>query len=1268
MSLEAGAHLGPYEIVAPLGAGGMGEVYRAKDTRLDREVAVKVLPERLAKDADALARFEREAKAVAALSHPNILSIHDIGTEGETSYVVMELLEGETLRKRVRRSAIHWRKAAEYGAAIADGLAAAHAKGIIHRDLKPENIFLTKDGIVKILDFGLARMEPGFSVIPSEERANTPTVTLDTKPGTVLGTVNYMSPEQVRGQRVDARSDIFSFGSVLYEMMTGTRAFAGESTPETMTAILKEEPPSVIASCADAIPEVDRVITRCVEKKPELRIQSARDLGFALRDILMDSGPSKPTMVTPTSKIGILSWILVGVLAVGLAVILTLWETGKLGSEKGEAITSLAVLPFASAGGDPDTEYLSDEIPASIINNLARLSNLRVVPRGTAFRHKGQEKELATLGKELRAEAILTGRVAVLEDSLVIHAELNDVANDKQLWGTKYRRTLADILAIEEDIAEHISDALRLRLTFEDKARLTERYTENAEAYRVYLQGRFWWNKRAKEGFRKAIEFFDEAIRIDPTYALAYAGKASTYSIMGYYTHRPTEVAPLAREAAETAIRLDPTLAEAYPPLGWVHAMHDWDWEAAERDFRKAIELNPRYATAHHWYACFLAVLGRIEEGEREISRARELDPGSLIINREYATVAYFRRDFDLALARCHRAIEMDPTFAPAHKILGEIYVSLKRYDEAIAAFHRAVELQGRSPRYAGLLGWVYGLAGRRDEALEELRILNELSATGEYVPAAAFAMIYNGLGNSDLGFEWLDKACDERDNELPFYKFGPNTDALRGDPRFDALLRRMNLPLTPPAPDVASRLPIEATSAKIRLGVLPFEDMSPEPQEWFSDGMTGELITTLGKIKSIGVISRTSALAYKDTAKTLPQIAQELNVSKLVEGSVLRIGESVRISVTLIDAVTDMVLWSDSYERPERDVLTLQNKVARSIAEEIQVKLTPQETVRLTSAPTVNPAAYQACLLGQYHWNQFTPEGYAKAREYFELAIQEDPDYATAQVWLGNSYGVVGLYGTVAPKEALPKAKEVMLGALEIDDTLPVGHASLGMMRLFYDWDWDEAERELKLAIDLNPSEANSHHWYGLFLTAMGRHDEALAEAKLARSQDPLSAAVKHTVGRKHYFARQYDEAIKVIENTLESHDDFLVGHEDLAKAYLQKGMFEEAFVELARAGSRSWLGYGHALAGNRDEALAIIDVLNRQAEEEYVSPFRMAVIWAGLNEKDQAIAALEQAYVDRSGLLVWLNVEPAFDPLRNDPRFDDLLRRIGLEIEPSR
>ncbi|UCC31153.1 MAG: protein kinase, partial [Phycisphaerales bacterium] len=1136
MTLEAGEHLGPYEIVAPLGAGGMGEVYRAKDTRLDREVAVKVLPAHLSGDPNALTRFEREAKAVAALSHPNILAIHDVGTAGRTSFVVMELLEGETLRERVRRSPIPWRKAVEYSIAMADGLAAAHAKGIIHRDLKPENIFLTKDGMVKILDFGLARMMPDTGAVPPEKQADTPTMTLDTRPGTVLGTVNYMSPEQISGRATDARTDVFSFGCVLYEMVTGSRAFMGKSVAETTTAILRDEP-TPMADSGHVVPvELDREIARCLEKKPELRIQSARDLAFNLRDLLSDSGLSKPTAAytAPRMRAMLGLQLIVGVVAI-VALLLTLNVGGLrerlFAPATSESIDSLAILPFANAGNDPDTEYLCEGIPATIINSFSRLPHVRVVPWDTASHFKGREEPSSVLGRELSVAAVLTGRILARGDDLTILVELVNVEKEQRLWGDRYPRKLAHILEIEEEVAIRVAAALELELSAEDRARFPKQYTVAPDAHMAYLQGRFWWNKRTKQGFRRAIEFFDEAIRIDQSYALAYAGKASTYAIMGYYTHRPTEVTPLAREAAEAAIRLDPTLAEAYPPLGWVRALHDWDWEAAERDFRKAIELDPRYATAHHWYGCFLAVLGRIDESEREISRARELDPGSLIINREYATVAYFRRDFDVALARCHRAIEMDPTFAPAHKILGEIYVSLKRYDEAITAFHRAVELQGRSPRYAGLLGWVYGLAGRRDEALEELRILNELSAKGEYVPAAAFAMIYNGLGNFDLGFELLSKACDERDNELPFYKFGPNTDPLRGDPRFDALLKKMNLPPTPPAPVVASRLPIEATNGKIRLVVRPFADSSPAPQEWFCDGITEELINQLGRLhpEKLEVIGRGSSMHYKGSDKTTRQIGRELNVDYVLEGSTRRAGNRIRILVGLTQVSNEAELWREDYDdRSDVDVLDVQADVARRIAQSLAITLLPDQQGSLAKHPTASPEAYRLYLQGRFWWNKRTEEGLERAIDLFSRAVEKEPDYALAHAGIAESYVVLGTWGALSPHRAYPKAKAAAAKSLELDSRVAQAVAALGFVASHYEWNWMEAERRFLEAAQLDPGYASAHQWYAELLTIMGRYDEAEQEIQRALEVDPLSIIIHAAAGINAHCARKYDRAIE--------------------------------------------------------------------------------------------------------------------------------------------
>ena len=826
MTLETGTHLGPYEIVAPLGAGGMGEVYRAKDIRLKREVAIKVLPERLAKDPEALNRFEREAQAVAALSHPNILAIHDVGTDcpaspltkgGQrgVSYVVTELLQGETLGERVRRSSIPWRKAVEIGTAIADGLAAAHARGIIHRDLKPENIFLTKDGVVKILDFGLAHVDVAAAGAPAADQADTPTMTLDTRPGTVLGTINYMSPEQVRGQRTDARSDIFSFGCVLYEMVTGRRAFTGDSPPETMTAILKHDPPDMTESGVKMVPELDRVIRRCLEKKSDQRIHSARDLGFALRDILSDSGAARPLpagdgkAALRSTWAGKAVWIAVGAVVVMLAGLAYVLQWGGASGQPTEAIDSLAVMPFVIAGGDPRAEYLGEEIPATIIDSMSQLAGLRVVPRSTVFRLAKDRTDHRQIAKELRVRAILSGEISQRGERLSVRVALVDARSDRQLWGERFDRTEDDILAIEKDIAKRICEALRVRLTGEQKTELVRSYTENTQAYRAYKEARFWWNKRTEAGFRRAIDLYDEAIDIDPKYALAYAGKADVYCMAAYYFRPARDVAPKVLEAVDAALALDPQLPEAYPPRAWVRAFVDWDWAGAERDFKRAIKLDPDYETAHHWYSLLLGALGRLDDAEREIRRAHEIDPGSLIINRELSIPDLYRRKYDRAIKQLRNTLAMDPTFIPARMMLAATLKNAHRYDEAIAEIQRVYEEAGRFPRAAGWLGAFHAAAGHREQARQELRTLTALSKQ-QYVPATGFALIHAELGEYDAAFARLDEAFEARDGSLVFLAVSPWFDALRADPRFDDLLRRVGLQGVPrPAADVGAITPM---------------------------------------------------------------------------------------------------------------------------------------------------------------------------------------------------------------------------------------------------------------------------------------------------------------------------------------------------------------------------------------------------------------------------------------------------------------------------
>lgn len=774
-----GRMLGRYQLLATLGAGGMGEVYRALDTRLDREVAVKILPPHLAASPEALLRFEREAKAVAALSHPNILAIHDFGADEGVHYAVMELLKGETLRGRLLNGALPWRKAVSIGIEIADGLAAAHAQGITHRDLKPENIFLTADGRTKILDFGLARVKTALLV---EHLSAAPTKPLLTNPGVVMGTIGYMSPEQVRGEAVDAPSDIFSFGCVLYEMLTGQQAFACMTAAEKLAAILRDDPPELVDSGKNLPAELARVLTHCLEKNPAERFQSARDLAFALKSI--SNGSSRTNAFPPPAARG--ARVIAPLAAVLLLLLFGLaWYLYDRPSKS----ASLVVLPFTDG---KDSEYILDGITESIINSLSQLPQLRVIARTTAFSYKERALDPRKIGSELGVQAVATGRAVLQGDSLIVQADLMDVASGLQIWGEKYERRRADILTVQTEIARTISEKLRLRLTGEQRQRLTESYTQDTAAYDLYLKGLYHWNKRTEADVKKGNAYFTQAIVKDPNYALAYVGLANSYIWAGNGL-TPAEAMRAAKEAAERARQLNGTLAEAYTSLAAVSLLYDWDWSAAERDFTQAIALNPNYATAYQWYAEYLTARGRHDAAIAASKQALALDPRSPIINRDVGWHYYCARQYDQAIEHCQNALKLDPNFAQAHTLLGLAYTKKAMFAEAIAESQRAVALSPSGNNRARL-GYVYASSGQRGEAQKELDNLTE-STNEIYVSPYHMAVLYTGLGDKEQAFAWLERASQDRDSWLIYLKVSPMLDSLRADPKFQDLVQRFRFP-----------------------------------------------------------------------------------------------------------------------------------------------------------------------------------------------------------------------------------------------------------------------------------------------------------------------------------------------------------------------------------------------------------------------------------------------------------------------------------------
>ena len=831
--------IGHYKIVKLLGRGGMGEVYLAEDTRLDRKVTLKFLPENFAQTSDRMRRFVQEAKAASALNHPNIITIYEVGEADNQRFIAAEYIEGETLREHSKNSPLPLANALDIAIQIASALHAAHTAGIVHRDIKPENTMIRPDGLVKILDFGIAKLSEMSAASKNlNDESDAPTINLATNPGTIIGTANYMSPEQARGKTVDARSDIFSFGLLLYEMLSGRQAFEGDTSIDVIGAILYREPVSLGELLPGLPREIDRIISKTLKKDREERYRTAKDLLLDLKDVRQNlefekklgisssnDGFTKPTngFNTPTTadaetlileapatakdispeKDGNIHTtssaeyiagevkkhtpVLLGALAV---FVVALAAFGYYTYFRPNPINSIAVLPFVNGSVQSD-EYLSDGLSENLINNLSRLPQLKVIARSSSFRFRGENIDIQEAGKKLGVGAILTGRIVQRGDDLQISVELINTADNTSIWGEVYNRKVSGALNVPEEIAHDVSEKLQINLSGAQERQMAKQITDNPQAYQFHLNGVFFRRKNGAENIRKAIEYQKQAIALDANFTRAYIELSINYgNLVDIGALSPKEGVPQARAAAEKALALDDTLADAYYNIGRIRK-YEFEWKEAEQAFKRSIELNPNLAAAHTLYAEYLSQLGRFDEALREIKLAQELDPLRTGLVGNEGSIFYQARRFDEAIVKKKIHADSAPENPFAHLGLANAYAAKGQYAEALLSYQTSIKLEETTSALI-YLGRFYALTGRRNEAAA---ILGKLKTTEKYVSPTELSILYAALGDKEKAFASLEKAYTERDFQLTDLKVEPGYDPLRDDPRFQDLMRRVGFP-----------------------------------------------------------------------------------------------------------------------------------------------------------------------------------------------------------------------------------------------------------------------------------------------------------------------------------------------------------------------------------------------------------------------------------------------------------------------------------------
>ena len=1228
-TLEPGARVGPYEVLDLIAAGGMGEVYRARDARLGREVAVKVLPAASLADAGRLRRFHQEARAAGALNHPNILAVYDVGTEGAVPYVVSELLEGETLRERLEREgALSAAETTAIAAQMAAGLAAAHEKGIVHRDLKPANLFLTRDGRVKLLDFGLAKRVdwPGVA-----DHATSPT-----QPGVLLGTAGYMSPEQARGEPTSTATDVFSFGAVLFEMLSSRRAFEGPSPVETLAAIVGRDVDLSLLP-ADTPAYLEDIARKCLEKDPRQRFASARELQQALSERTR-AAPAPPA-VSPAGT---------------------------------AAPASVAVLPFLSLDADRSQEHLCDGLAEELIHALASVGGLKVAARTSSFQFKGRSESVRRIGERLGVTRVVEGSVRRVGTRLRITVQLVDAGSGYHVWSERFDRELGDVFALQDEIALRVVDALKLRLGAGLPPRARPR---DVQAYELYLKGRYFWNKRYQGELRKAVTAFESALARDPDFAPAHAGLADALSVLGYYGLAPaTEVFARARRAAERALALDPRSPEAQVSIALVRDWFDWDLAGAEASLRRALELAPDHVPAHLYLAHVLGLQDRDVEALASARAAVERDPLSPLAHTLVSTALFAAGEDAASIEAAQAGLELDSRYPPILLYLALAESRRRRHEAALAAARRASEAFERAPFFESLVGWALGRGGDTEGAREVLASLEE-RAGREHVPAVCLARVAAALGDRERSLAWLEEAIRERNTWVVNLGVDP-WPAVADDPRWHALLARAGIPRLRP---VAIRPAVRTASATSlpSVAVLPFRDLSPDPDDdHLGLGLADATITELARMGSLLVRPTSAVLRYAGGGPEPQEAGRELAVDTVVEGSFQRAGERVRVTVQLLDVRDGRPIWGTKVDTSLSDVFGMQDEVSGRIAQALQVELAPR---RHGSRPPRPPSAgaYQMYLKGKLALWRESLSDCITAVDWFEKAREADPGFALA--WAGLADAYVRIAFEFQPEgDWYVRAEAMCERALALDPELPEGRYLRA--RLLWSppggFDHEGAMRELFAALSGRPNLDDAHVRLAVILFHVGMIDEAQRALERALALSPGHLVAMGHVASCHYhrgdFAAARDVADRVANRNpsywhqnLAAHSRLRLGDVEGAAAVADRMM---AVTDEGTARAHALLAVIAARRGDPGRAHSHVAqaVASRKSFGHYHHvQYDIACVHALLGDAGEAVRWLREASANGYPCHPFFAIDPLLDAVRADPAFTAWLDAVRREDE---